>query len=69
MSFAAEGAKLRWLMDGKVFAKGPSAQWLPWPGRHVVQITGERGEVLDEVRLEVRGAGVKESQAGPAGKR
>jgi len=69
VSFAAEGAKLRWLMDGKVFAKGPSAQWLPWPGRHVVQITGERGEVLDEVRLEVRGAGVKESQAGPAGKR
>jgi hypothetical protein len=24
-----------------------------------VQITNERGEVLDEVRLEVRGAGVK----------
>ena len=46
-------------MDGKVFAKGPSAQWLPWPGRHVVQITDARGEVLDEVRLEVRGAGVK----------
>jgi len=69
VSFAAEGAKLRWVMDGKMFAKGPTAQWLPWPGRHVVQITSERGEVLDEVRLEVRGAGVKESQAGPAGKR
>jgi penicillin-binding protein 1C len=36
-----------------------SVQWLPWPGRHVVRIVGERGEVLDEVRLEVRGAGVK----------
>ena len=46
-------------MDGKEFARGNQALWLPWPGRHVVQITNERGEVLDEIRLEVRGAGVK----------
>jgi penicillin-binding protein 1C len=59
LSFSAEGSNLRWLMDGKVFAKGTSAQWLPWPGRHVVQIVGTRGDVMDEVRLEVRGAGVK----------
>ena len=57
--FTAQGEQLRWVMDGKVFAKGPVAPWLPWPGRHVVQLTNERGEVLDEVRLEVRGAGVK----------
>jgi penicillin-binding protein 1C len=57
--FTAQGDQLRWVMDGKVFAKGPVAPWLPWPGRHVVQITNQRGEVLDEVRLEVRGAGVK----------
>ena len=56
--FAASGSNLRWLMDGKPFAKGPSAQWLPWPGRHVVQIVDAKGTVLDEVRLEVRGAGV-----------
>ena len=62
VSFTAEGANLRWLMDGKVFAKGASAQWRPWPGRHVVQLTGVRGELLDEVRLEVRGAGVRVSQ-------
>ena len=58
VSFAAEGANLRWVMDGKPFAKGASAQWLPWPGRHVVQIADAKGAVLDEVRLEVRGAGV-----------
>ncbi len=58
VSFAASGNNLRWLMDGKPFAKGPSAQWLPWPGRHVVQIVDAKGQVLDEVRLEVRGAGV-----------
>jgi penicillin-binding protein 1C len=58
VSFSAEGNNLRWLMDGKVFAKGASAQWLPWPGRHVVQIVDAKGQVQDEVRLEVRGAGV-----------
>jgi penicillin-binding protein 1C len=52
----------RWLMDGKPFAKGATAAWLPWPGRHVVRLTDARGAVLDEVRLEVRGAGVR----GPA---
>ena len=62
VSLTAEGGNLRWLIDGKPFAKGASAQWLPWPGRHVVQITSVRGAVLDEVRLEVRGAGVKASQ-------
>jgi penicillin-binding protein 1C len=45
-------------MDGKQFAKGSSAQWLPWPGRHVVQLVSNSGEKLDEIPLEVRGAGV-----------
>ncbi|MGH6637666.1 MAG: penicillin-binding transpeptidase domain-containing protein, partial [Polaromonas sp.] len=38
LSFSAEGRGLRWLMDGKEFARGGEAQWLPWPGRHVVQL-------------------------------
>jgi penicillin-binding protein 1C len=63
VNFLAEGNKLRWRLDGKPFATGPAAQWLPWPGRHVVQLVGARGEVLDEIRLEVRGAGVKVGQA------
>jgi penicillin-binding protein 1C len=58
VTFLADGTNLRWLMDGKVFAKGPTAQWLPWPGRHVVRIVDANGKVLDEVRIEVRGAGV-----------
>ncbi len=55
----ADGAGLRWWIDGKAFAQGPSAQWLPWPGRHVVQIRNAQGAVLDSVRLEVRGAGLR----------
>ena len=58
LHFGADGMVSRWLIDGKPFAKGPHAQWLPWPGRHLVQIVGPRGEVLDSIRLEVRGAGV-----------
>ncbi|MBI2755008.1 MAG: penicillin-binding protein 1C [Betaproteobacteria bacterium] len=59
VSLQATGSGVRWLLDGKPFAKGASAQWLPWPGRHVVQIADAKGRVLDEVRLEVRGAGVR----------
>lgn len=59
LRFAAEGEQLRWLMDGKEFARGREAQWLPWPGKHMVQIADARGRVLDEIKLEVRGAGVR----------
>ena len=65
LRFAAEGEQLRWLMDGKEFAKGRDAKWMPWPGKHVVQIADGRGRVLDEIRLEVRGAGVRASQPTP----
>jgi penicillin-binding protein 1C len=64
LRFTAEGSNLRWQMDGKPFGQGPQVQWLPWPGRHVVQLVDARGSVLDEVRLEVRGAGVKTGARG-----
>ena len=65
---ASQSTQLRWLVDGKPLANGASAQWLPWPGRHVLQLTTADGTKLDEVRVEVRGVGVKakakaESQA------
>lgn len=59
VSFSTQGRELRWLMDGKPFARGAQAQWLPWPGRHVVQLVDAGGKVLDEIRLEVRGAGIR----------
>ncbi|MBX9834059.1 MAG: penicillin-binding protein 1C, partial [Burkholderiaceae bacterium] len=67
LQFAATGERLQftatgdgvllWRMDGKPLGRGPQVAWLPWPGRHVVQITNAQGQVLDEIRLEVRGAG------------
>jgi penicillin-binding protein 1C len=59
LTFSAEGRSLRWLMDGKEFGRGNEVQWLPWPGRHVVQLVDASGKAVDEIRLEVRGAGVK----------
>jgi penicillin-binding protein 1C len=59
--FEAEGGtpgELQWLIDGRVAGRGARLAWLPWPGRHSVQLTDARGKVLDQLRLEVRGAGV-----------
>ena len=65
LSFAAEGHNLRWRMDGKEFAHGNDAKWLPWPGRHTVQLVDASGKVADEIKLEVRGAGVREASVRP----
>ncbi|MDZ7937051.1 MAG: penicillin-binding protein 1C [Rhodoferax sp.] len=61
MTLQAEGRQLRWRLDGKPLAQGNTALWLPWPGRHHFELTDAKGKVLDEVRVEVRGAGVKEA--------
>ena len=56
---AAGAAALAWRIDGKPVGRGARVAWLPWPGRHEVQLVDAGGVVLDSVRLEVRGAGVK----------
>jgi penicillin-binding protein 1C len=56
--FEADGRGVQWRIDGKPLARSNSAQWLPWPGRHVVELIDAQGRVADSVRLEVRGAGV-----------
>jgi len=52
-------SQVQWSVDGKPLGRGPTAQWAPWPGKHVVRLTDARGGVLDEVSVEVRGAGVR----------
>ena len=63
LAFAAQGADLRWRIAGKEIGRGPRAQWLPWPGRHQVELVDRRGAVLDQIRIEVRGAGVRTAAA------
>ncbi|MBT2333701.1 penicillin-binding protein 1C [Variovorax paradoxus] len=56
--FESEGRGVQWRIDGKHFARGNSAQWLPWPGRHLIELVDATGKVVDQRKLEVRGAGV-----------
>lgn len=55
----ANRPQVSWFMDGKKVGEGRQMQWQPWPGRHVLQLRDAKGQVLDEVALEVRGAAVK----------
>ena len=55
----AAPASLRWWIGAREVGRGPQAQWLPWPGRHVVQLRDAQGRVHDERRIQVRGAVAK----------
>jgi penicillin-binding protein 1C len=59
LNLQAEGSGLRWLIDGKPFAQGNSASWMPWPGKHLITLADAQGKTLDEVRIEVRGAAAR----------
>jgi penicillin-binding protein 1C len=44
----------RWEIDGKNLGEAPRLPWQLLPGRHHVVLRGRSGQVLDEVRFEVR---------------
>lgn len=70
LTFSAQGHGLRWRMDGREFARGAEVRWLPWPGRHAVQLLDAGGRVADEIRIEVRGAGLRKASApAPSGQK
>ena len=62
LQFTAGGvgrAAVRWRIDGRMAGSGAQWAWLPWPGRHRVELVDAQGKVLDQVQIEVRGAGVR----------
>jgi penicillin-binding protein 1C len=65
LAFEANSAGVQWLIDDKPFAQGRSAQWLPWPGKHIIRLADAQGKALDEVRIEVRGAAATTGTAMP----
>jgi penicillin-binding protein 1C len=66
----AQGRAAAWTIDGHFLARGPIADWPPWPGHHVLRLVDARGKTLDQVRVEVRGASVKNAPAArPQGSR
>jgi penicillin-binding protein 1C len=50
---------VQWWLNGKRLGASSLRHWQPWPGRHVLSLRNKQGHVIDEVRFEVRGAGVK----------
>ncbi|MDD0815606.1 penicillin-binding protein 1C [Curvibacter sp. HBC28] len=64
---ARASAGLQWRLDGRAVARGGEWRWLPWPGRHRVQLSDARGQLLHEITLEVRGAGVRAGVDPPGG--
>ena len=52
-------ATLRWFIGERQIGRGEQARWLPWPGRHKVQLRDASGVMHQELEVEVRGAGVK----------
>ncbi|MDF3834882.1 penicillin-binding protein 1C [Cupriavidus basilensis] len=60
--FHAEGVsgqtaqRVRWRIDGKPLGRGGQVAWLPWPGRHQVELLDAGGKVVDRIGIEVRGA-------------
>ncbi|MCU7371152.1 penicillin-binding protein 1C [Paucibacter sp. O1-1] len=54
-----EGEPGVWVLDGKRLGRGARLSWAPWPGRHELKLLGSRGQVLQEIKFEVRGATLK----------
>jgi penicillin-binding protein 1C len=48
----------QWWLDGRPLGRGPRLSWLPWPGRHRLELRLPGGRV-EQVGFEVRGAVVK----------
>lgn len=67
--FQAEGIAgqsaraVSWRMDGKPLGRGAEVAWLPWPGRHQVELLDAAGKVVDRIGIEVRGASVRAPSA------
>ncbi len=58
-----EGEAGSWWLDGKRLGQGARWRWAPWPGRHELELRNGAGRVLQTVRFEVRGAGLKAAVA------
>ena len=54
-----EGEHGTWVLDGKRLGAAQRLAWAPWPGRHELALLARDGRMLQTVRFEVRGAGLK----------
>lgn len=51
---AQTAAQVLWQVDDQLVGQGGKAYWAPRPGNHIVRLLDQRGQVLDQVNIEVR---------------
>jgi penicillin-binding protein 1C len=59
------GERGTWVLDGRRLGTDTEWSWAPWPGRHELRLVARDGRVLQQVRFEVRGAGLRATAAAP----
>jgi len=61
LHFRANNPSVQWHIPNQPEGKGSGSHWswLPWPGRHRVELLDASGQLLDSITIEVRGAGVR----------
>ena len=59
------GERGTWVLDGRRLGTGTEWSWAPWPGRHELRLVARDGRLLQQVRFEVRGAGLRAAAAAP----
>ncbi|ONX78808.1 penicillin-binding protein 1C, partial [Burkholderia cenocepacia] len=62
---SGRAAKFAWRLDDKVIGHADRVAWLPWPGRHRLELVDARGNVADAIGFEVRGAFAKPAARKP----
>lgn len=62
IELTASATDARWQLDGHALGRGARLSWFPLPGRHQLALVDARGQVLDRITLEVRGAGLRLSR-------
>ncbi|MBU9367621.1 penicillin-binding protein 1C [Burkholderia multivorans] len=56
---AGRATRFAWRLDDKIIGHGDRIAWMPWPGRHRLELVDARGNVADAIGFEVRGAFAK----------
>jgi penicillin-binding protein 1C len=52
-----------WRLDGKRLGAARPLPWAPWPGHHELALVDAKGEALDSVSFDVRGAQARPGHA------
>ncbi|HDR9082324.1 TPA: penicillin-binding protein 1C, partial [Burkholderia vietnamiensis] len=53
---SGHAARFAWRLDDRVIGHADRVAWMPWPGRHRLELVDARGNVADAIGFEVRGA-------------